>query len=130
LLLCFEAAPRLYEVDNEQKDSVVVVVAGLPWNLSHIHALIDAEIKPELREEVRVLGEGVAEEEADCPRLLPDLVEFEIDCLSQLFYLRSHNLQLDHFIHLLIRKRIVLVRRLHIQAKHPIHVLIILILFE
>jgi hypothetical protein len=30
LLLCFEAAPRLYEVDDEQKDSVVVVVAGLP----------------------------------------------------------------------------------------------------
>jgi hypothetical protein len=74
LLLCFEAAPRLYKVDNEQKDSVVVVVAGFPRDLSHIHALINTEVKHELREEVSVFGEGVAEEEADCTCLLPDLV--------------------------------------------------------
>jgi hypothetical protein len=102
LLLCFEAVPRLYKVDDEQKDSVVVVVAGFPRDLSHTHKLITAEIEPELREEVRVSCKGVAEEKADCTCLFSDLVELKLDCNSQLLYLNTHNLKLDHFIQLLI----------------------------
>jgi hypothetical protein len=83
------------------------VVAGFPRDLSHSHALINTEVKLELREKVSVLEEGVAKEEADCLCLLPDLVEFEAKFISKLFYLHSHNLQLDHFVHLLNRKEVV-----------------------
>jgi hypothetical protein len=93
------------------------VVAGFPRNLSHAHAFNGAEIKPKLREKVRMLCKGVAEDQGDCLRLLPDLVEFELDCLSQFLYLCPHNLQLDHFVHLLIQKRSVVVGLLYIQSK-------------
>jgi hypothetical protein len=102
LLLSFKAAPRLCEVNDEQKDSVVIVVAGFPRDLSHAHRLFAAEIEPEFREEFRVLGEGIAEEKTDCTCLLPDLVEFEAKFISQSFYLGAHNLKFDHFVHLLI----------------------------
>jgi hypothetical protein len=66
LLLSLKTAPRLYEVNDEQKNSVVIVVTGFPRNLSHTHKFITAEIKSQFREEVRVPCEGDAEEQADC----------------------------------------------------------------
>jgi hypothetical protein len=104
LILCLKIAPRLYEVDDEQKDSVVIVVTGLPRNLSHAHGFISAEIKSKFREEVSMFDKDVAEEQADCRCLFSDLAEFEIDCFSQILYLCSHNLELDHFVKLLIGK--------------------------
>jgi hypothetical protein len=66
LVLSFKTSARLYKVNDEQEDSVVVVVAGFPRDLSHTHAFIFVEIIAKLRELLRMLCEGVAEEERDC----------------------------------------------------------------
>jgi len=72
MVFSLKAAARSDKVDDEQINSVFIVIARLPRNLSHQHDLLCAEVVSEAGDTVSILRKGASEKESDGFCLLSD----------------------------------------------------------